>query len=99
MGGDDLIVEETGEGILGRHVRLAHATFKGEHQIAEYVAAEYVARLEIRECARILAHSPEGLPLLAARRDESRVGPGEERSFEEVIRIWTQLVLLGVEGG
>jgi hypothetical protein len=73
---------------------MAHATFKGEHQIAEYVA-----RLEIGECARILAAASDGLPLLAARRDECRVGPGEERSFEEVIRTWTEFVLSGVEGG
>jgi hypothetical protein len=93
-GGDDLIVEETGEHTLGRHVQLAHAAFKGEHQIAEYVA-----RLEIGECARILLAAPEGLPQLAARRDECRVGPGETRSFEEVIRTWTECVLSGVEGG
>jgi hypothetical protein len=89
-----MIVEEAGEGPVGRHVRMAHATFKGEHQIAEYVA-----QLEIGECAGILAAAPEGLPPLAARRDECRVGPGERRSFEEVIRTWTECVLSGVEGG
>jgi hypothetical protein len=93
-GGDDLIVEETGEHTLGGHVQLAHATFKGEHQIAEYVS-----RLEIGECARILAAASDDLPLLAARRDECRVDSGEERSFEEVIRTWTESVLSGVEGG
>ena len=87
-------MEEAGERTIGKHVRMAHATFKGEHQIAEYVA-----RLEIEECARILAAAPEGLPLLAARRDEVRVGAGERRSFEEIIRTWTELVLSGVEGG
>ena len=87
-------MEEASERIIGRHVRMAHATVKGEHQIAEYVA-----RLEIEECARILAAAPEGLALLAARRDECRVGPGEKRSFEEVIRTWTEFTLSGVEGG
>ncbi len=88
-----MIVEEEGEGAIGRHVRMAYATFRGEHQIAEYVA-----QLEIEECARILAAAPDGLPPLAARRDECRVGPDEERSFEEVIRTWTEFVLSGVEG-
>jgi hypothetical protein len=87
-------VEQPGERSVGRHVRMAHATLKGEHQISEYVAG-----LEIGECARILATAPEGLPPLAARRDECRVGPDEERSFEEVIRTWTEFVLSGVEGG
>jgi hypothetical protein len=40
---------------IGRYVRTAHASLK-EHQLAEYVA-----RLEIEECARILAAAPEGL--------------------------------------
>ena len=40
-----------------------------------------------------------GSALLAARRDEVRVGAGERRSFEEVIRTPTELVLSGVEGG
>ena len=79
---------------IGRHLRMAHATSKGEHQIAEYVA-----RLEIEECARILAAAPEGLPILAARRDECRVGSGEERSFEEIIRTWTEFLLSGLESG
>ena len=89
-----MIVEESDEHTIGRHVRTAHATIKGEHQLAEYVA-----RLDIEECAKILAESPVGLPLLVARRDECRVGPDERRSFEEVIRTWTELVLSGVEGG
>ena len=50
VGGDDVSVEGTGEHTIGRDVQMANATFKGEHQIAEYVA-----RLEIGECARILA--------------------------------------------
>ncbi|HEU4848299.1 MAG TPA: hypothetical protein VFT03_08875 [Rubrobacteraceae bacterium] len=87
-------MEEARERTIGRHVRMAHATIKGEHQLAEYVA-----RLEIGECARILAVAPESLRLLATRRDECRVGPGERRSFEEVIRTWTEFVLSGVEGG
>ena len=87
-------MEEADGRTIGRHLRMAHATFKGEHQIAEYVA-----RLEIEECARILAAAPEGLPILAARRDERRVGSGGERSFEEVIRTWTEFVLSGLESG
>jgi hypothetical protein len=82
------------ERTIGEHIRMAHATFKGEHQIAEYVA-----RLEIEECVRILAVAPEGLPQLAALRDECRVGADERRSFEEVIRTWTEFVLSGVESG
>ncbi|HSK82916.1 MAG TPA: hypothetical protein VK902_05845 [Rubrobacter sp.] len=74
-------MEQSDERTIGRHVRMAHTTVKGEHQLAEYVA-----RLEIAECARILAAAPDALPLLAARRDECRVGPDERRSFEEVIR-------------
>jgi hypothetical protein len=79
---------------IWRGVREAHAALRGEHQIAEYVAA-----LEIGECARILASDPEGLPRLAALRDECRVGRDEARSFEQVIRIWTLEVLSGAEGG
>ena len=75
-------------------VREAHAGIWGEHQIAEYVA-----NLEIGECARILASDPEGLPRLAALRDECRVGRDEARSFERVIRTWTAAVLSGAEGG
>ena len=77
-----------------RAVREAHAGMRGEHQIAEYVAA-----LEVGECARILASDPDGLPRLAALRDECRVGRNEERSFETVIRTWTVEVLSGAEGG
>ena len=84
----------TGEREAWRHVQKAHKTGKGEHQISEYVA-----RLGIAECARILAFEPEGLPRLAALRDECRVGRNEERTFEEVIRIWTVAVLSGAEGG
>jgi hypothetical protein len=79
---------------IWRSVREAHVAARGEHQIAEYVAA-----LEIGECARILASDPEGLPQLAALRDECRVGRDEARSFERVIRTWTAAVLSGAEGG
>lgn len=75
------------------HLLKAHA-LEGEHQLAKYVA-----QLDIQECARILAASPETLPLLAARRDECRVVPGEKRSFEEIMRTWTLSVLSGIEGG
>src|SRR3712207_6806339 len=89
-----MVVGESGEHTIGRHVRTAHATIRGEHQLTQYVA-----QLDIEECVKILAVSPVGLPLLAARRDECRVGPDDKRSFEEVIRTWTELVLSGVEGG
>ena len=79
---------------IGEHVRRAHEVVRGEHQLAEYVG-----RLQIGECARILKESPVTLPVLAALRDECRVGQDERRSFEEVIRIWTMAVLSGVEGG
>jgi len=88
------IVEESDERTIGGHVRTAHATIKGAHQLAEYVA-----RLDIEEYAKILVESPVGLPLMAAHRDECRVGPDERWSFEEVIRTWTELLLSGVEGG
>ena len=77
-----------------RHIREARETIKGEDQLAEYVA-----RLEIAQCARILAASPIGLPSLAALRDVCRVGPEEKRSFEAVIKAWTLEVLSGMEGG
>lgn len=79
---------------ISDHVRRAHEAIRGEHQLAEYVAG-----LEIEECARILASDPGGLPRLAALRDECRVGAAEKRSFERVIRTWTEAVLSGIEGG
>lgn len=82
-----------GEERLRYHVLAAHAMIKGEHQLAEYVA-----RLELGECARILAASPMPLSTLAARDPASRVGGEEDRGFEEVIRAWTLRVLSGVEG-
>ena len=80
--------------VVGRHVREAQACFKGEHQIAQYVA-----RLELAECARILGSVLDGLPRLARLRDECRVGSRETRSFEAVLRKWTAHVLSGAEGG
>lgn len=86
--------EARGADTVGRHVRRAHEEYRGEHQIAEYVAA-----LDLAECARILSASPTGLPELAALREECRVGADEGRDFEEVIRTWTLHVLSGLEGG
>lgn len=85
---------ERNEGLTARHLRRAHEESRGEHQIAEYVA-----RLDLGECVEVLGASPTGLPTLAARREECRVGAEEERSFEEVIRTWTLHVLSGLEGG
>lgn len=82
------------EAYVWDHLRRAHDTFRGEHQLAEYVA-----QLEISECARILARSPIPLSTLADRRGECRVERGERRGFEEVIRTWTLEVLSGLEGG
>ena len=79
---------------IWRRVQEAHSEVRGEHQIAEYEAS-----LEIGECARILASDPDGLPRLAALRDECRISRNEERSFEQVIRTWTEVVLSGAEGG
>jgi hypothetical protein len=86
--------ERAGERLIRRHLSEAHEHVRGERQLAEYVA-----RLEIGECVRILEASPVGLPALAALRDECRVGRDERRSFEEVIRTWTLQVLSGFEGG
>ncbi|QIN78462.1 hypothetical protein GBA65_07915 [Rubrobacter marinus] len=82
------------ERLIRRHIEKAEATVLGEHQLEEYVAG-----LDPSECVRILLASPEGLPFLAARRDECRVGPDETRSFEEVIKAWTLEVLSSLEGG
>ena len=81
-------------GIIGWHLREAHEGARGEEQLADYVA-----RLDLGECARILEASPTTLASLAALRDECRVEAGEKRSFEEVIRVWTLHVLSGLEGG
>jgi hypothetical protein len=85
--------EERHGDLAGHHVLRAHATRKGPHQLAEHVAG-----LEIGECARILAQSPIPLSSLVGRDPLSRVGVGETRDFEEVIRAWTLRVLSGVEG-
>jgi hypothetical protein len=81
-------------GLIGRHLGEAHERFRGERQLADYVA-----QLDLGECARILEASPTSLASLAALREECRVEAGERRSFEEVIRTWTLHVLSGLEGG
>jgi hypothetical protein len=81
-------------GIIERHLREAHEDFRGERQLADYVAG-----LDLGECARILEASPTSLASLAALRDECRVEADERRTFEEVIRTWTLQVLSGLEGG
>ena len=81
-------------GIIARHLREAHEDARGEEQLADYVA-----RLDLGECSRILEASPTNLASLAALRDECRVEADEKRSFEEVIRVWTLHVLSGLEGG
>jgi hypothetical protein len=86
--------QEVGEQLFARHLREAHESLRGEHQLADYVA-----RLDLDECARILAASPTSLASLAALRDECRVEADEKRSFEEVVRTWTLHVLSGEEGG
>jgi hypothetical protein len=80
--------------LFARHLREAHGSISGEHQLADYVAG-----LDLGECATILAASPTSLASLAALRDECRVEADEKRSFEEVIRTWTLHVLSGLEGG
>jgi hypothetical protein len=81
-------------GIIGRHLREAHESSRGERQLTDYVA-----RLDLEECARILEASPTSLASLAALRNECRVEADEKRSFEQVIRTWTLHVLSGLEGG
>ena len=80
--------------LISRHLRAAHETFRGERQLAGYVA-----QLDPAECAKILEASPTSLASLAALREECRVEADERRSFEEVIRTWTRHVLSGLEGG
>jgi hypothetical protein len=86
--------ERAGEQLIRFHLHEAHERVRGEEQLAEYVA-----RLDLGECAKILEASPTGLPALAALRDECRVERDERRGFEEVIRTWTLQVLSGLEGG
>jgi hypothetical protein len=85
---------EAGKQLVARHLREAHEHFRGERQLADYVA-----QLDLGECARILEASPTSLASLAALREECRVEAGERRSFEEIIRTWTLHVLSGLEGG
>ncbi len=80
--------------LIGQHITEAHKRFGGEHQLADYVAW-----LDLAECARILEASPTTLATLAALREECRVGVGERRTFAQVIRTWTLHVLSGLEGG
>jgi hypothetical protein len=42
--------EKNGERRVGYHILAAHATLPGEHQLAEYVA-----KVELGECVRVLA--------------------------------------------
>jgi hypothetical protein len=91
MGGS---AERPDGGLVGWHLREAHESFRGERQLADYVA-----QLDLGECARILEASPTSLASLAALREECQVEAGERRSFEEVIRTWTLHVLSGLEGG
>ena len=80
--------------LIGRHLREAHESSRGERQLADYVAG-----LDLGECARILEASPMSLASLTALREECRVEADERRSFAEVIRAWTLHVLSGLEGG
>ena len=80
--------------LIGWHLREAHESSRGERQLADYVAG-----LDLGECARILEASPTSLASLTALREECRVEADERRSFAEVIRAWTLHVLSGLEGG
>ncbi len=80
--------------LVGRHLREAHGSSRGERQLADYVS-----RLDLGECARILEASPTSLASMAALREECRVEADERRSFAQVIRTWTLHVLSGLEGG
>lgn len=91
--GDDRAGSASEASLVGYHIRQAHATVKGEHQLAEYVAT-----LGLGQCARILATSPVGLPSFAAQSPQCRVEEDEGRGFEEVIRAWTLHVLSRAEG-
>lgn len=82
------------ERVAWKHLQRARTEFRGEHQLAEYVA-----RLNPEELAEILASSPRKLSRLAANHPECRVQAGEEREFVEVMRVWTLYTLSGLEGG
>ena len=72
---------ETCGSTIGRHLREAYGSFRGERQLADYVA-----RLDLGDCMRIVAAS-------------RRVPADEKRSFAEVIRTRTLHALSGLEGG
>lgn len=74
------------------HLQRARREFRGEHQLAEYVA-----RLTPAELAEILASTPHRLPHLAANHAECRVEATEERGFVEVMRAWALYTLSGLE--
>jgi hypothetical protein len=80
--------------VIERHLWEAHEGFRGERQLADYVA-----QLDLGECARILVASPTSLASLAALREECRVEVDEKRSFEGAVRTWTLHVLSGLESG
>jgi hypothetical protein len=92
--GEDRVNVGPHDHVLGRHIKKAHTTVKGEHQLPEYVR-----QLGLDECVEILAASPVGLPALASRHEQCRVEAGEQRGFDEVIRTWTVYLLSVVEGG
>ena len=81
-------------GVIEAHLWGAHEGFRGERQLADYVA-----QLDLGECARILVASPTSLASLAALHEECRVEVDEKRSFEGVVRTWTLHVLSGLESG
>jgi len=85
---------ETAEERLRRHVLAAHVGAEGEGGVAQYVAG-----LEVGECARILVASPIPLSILAGGDPSARVDADKGRSFEEVIRAWTLRVLYRAEAG
>ena len=85
--------EGEGKERVGYHLLAARTLVRGEDGLAEYVA-----KLDLGECARILASSPILLSTLAERNPASRVGADEDRGFEEVVRYWTLWVLSAVEG-
>lgn len=80
--------------LVWEHIQRARERFKGEHQLEEYAAG-----LSPEACARILAASPVGLPVLAHAHDACRVGQNERRGFIGVLRTWALYVLSGMEGG
>lgn len=82
------------QSIIGSHIEKAHKTIRGEHQLAEYVT-----RMSLDECVQVLTASEIRLSSLAANHPQCRVGQREDRSFEDVIRVWTLYVLSGAEGG